>query len=117
MIFLYTNITVFCHFISFFSMCVVFFSYPVETHNLKLLFHPFAVRVEGELKMLLLSLKVVKMFIIKVKHTSGEGNGNPLQYSCLENSMDRADWQATVHGATKSWTRVTITEHTKEAQY
>ena len=29
-------------------------------------------------------------------------NGNPLQYSCLENSMERRDWQATVHGATKS---------------
>ena len=29
---------------------------------------------------------------------SGEGNGNPLQYSCLENSMDRGAWQATVHG-------------------
>ena len=28
----------------------------------------------------------------------GRGNGNPLQYSCLENSMDRGDWQATVHG-------------------
>ena len=28
----------------------------------------------------------------------GEGNGNPLQYSCLENSMDRGAWQATVHG-------------------
>ena len=33
----------------------------------------------------------------------GEGNGNPLQYSCLENSMDRGAWQATVHGVTKSW--------------
>ena len=31
--------------------------------------------------------------------SSGEGNGNPLQYSCLENSMDRGVWQATVHGA------------------
>ena len=29
----------------------------------------------------------------------GEGNGNPLQYSCLENPMDRGDWWATVHGA------------------
>ena len=29
----------------------------------------------------------------------GEGNGNPLQYSCLENSMDRGAWWATVHGA------------------
>ena len=28
----------------------------------------------------------------------GEGNGNPLQYSCLENSMKRGAWQATVHG-------------------
>ena len=36
----------------------------------------------------------------------GEGNGNPLQYSCLENSMDRAAWWATVHGVTKSQTRL-----------
>ena len=35
----------------------------------------------------------------------GEGNGNPLQYSCLVNPMDREDWQATVHGVTKSWTQ------------
>ena len=33
-----------------------------------------------------------------------EGNGNPLQYTCLENSMDREAWQATVHGITKSGT-------------
>ena len=33
-----------------------------------------------------------------------EGNGNPLQYSCLENPMDREAWQATVHGVTKSQT-------------
>ena len=32
----------------------------------------------------------------------GEGNGNPLQYSCLQNSMDREAWQATVHRITKS---------------
>ena len=32
----------------------------------------------------------------------GEGNGNPLQYLCLENPMDRGDWQATVHGVTES---------------
>ena len=31
----------------------------------------------------------------------GEGNGNPLQYSCLENPMDRGAWQATVHGFTR----------------
>ena len=32
----------------------------------------------------------------------GEGSGNPLQYSCLENSMDRGTWRASVHGVTKS---------------
>ena len=36
---------------------------------------------------------------------TGEGNGNPLQYSCLENSMDEGAWQATVHGVAKSQTR------------
>ena len=33
----------------------------------------------------------------------GGGNGNQLQYSCLENSRDRGAWQATVHGVAKSW--------------
>ena len=36
----------------------------------------------------------------------GEGNGNPLQYSCLENTMDRGAWWATDHGTAKSWTRL-----------
>ena len=35
-----------------------------------------------------------------------EGNGNSLQYSCLENSMDRGAWRATVHGATQSRTQL-----------
>ena len=34
----------------------------------------------------------------------GEGNGTPIQYSCLENSVGRGGWLAKVHGATKSWT-------------
>ena len=33
----------------------------------------------------------------------GEGNGNPLQYSCLENSVDRGAWPAMVYGVAKSW--------------
>ena len=33
--------------------------------------------------------------------SSGEGNGNPLQYSCLENPMDRGAWQATVYGVAR----------------
>ena len=34
----------------------------------------------------------------------GEGKGNPLQYSCLENPMDGGAWEAAVHGVAKSWT-------------
>ena len=34
----------------------------------------------------------------------GGGNGNPFQYSCLENSIDRGAWWVTVHGVTESWT-------------
>ena len=40
--------------------------------------------------------------------SNGEGNGNPLQYSCLGNPMDRGSWWATVHGVAESGT----TEHT-----
>ena len=36
----------------------------------------------------------------------GVGSGNPLQYSCLENPMDREAWWATVHGVAESWTRL-----------
>ena len=36
------------------------------------------------------------------ERSPGEGNGNLLQYSCLENPMDRGGWQATVHGISKS---------------
>ena len=36
----------------------------------------------------------------------GEGTGNPLQYSCLENPMDGGIWWATVHGVANSWTRL-----------
>ena len=38
--------------------------------------------------------------------SSGEGNGNLLQYSCLENSMDRGTWWATVHGVAKNQTQL-----------
>ena len=40
-----------------------------------------------------------------LRRSPGEGNGYPLQYSCLENSMDREDWWATVHRITKSQTQ------------
>ena len=44
--------------------------------------------------------------IPELGRTPGEGNGNPLQYSCLENPMERGAWWATVHVVTKSWTRL-----------
>ena len=40
------------------------------------------------------------------ERSPGGGNGNPLQYSRQENPMDRGAWRATVHGVTKSWTRL-----------
>ena len=42
--------------------------------------------------------------IFGLGRSPGDGNGSPLQYSCLENPMDREAWWATVHGVTKSWT-------------
>ena len=39
-----------------------------------------------------------------LKKASMTGNGNPLQYSCLENPMGRGAWKAAVHGVAKSWT-------------
>ena len=40
------------------------------------------------------------------RRSPGEGNSNPLQNSCQENSINRRAWQATVHGVAKSWTRL-----------
>ena len=48
-------------------------------------------------------------FIPGFKRYPGEGSGYPLQYSCLENSTERGAWQATVHGVTKSQTRMSNT--------
>ena len=46
-----------------------------------------------------------------LRRSPGEGNGNPLQYSCLETSMDEGAWRATVDGLTESDT----TKHTDPA--
>ena len=46
-----------------------------------------------------------------LRRCPGEGNGNPLQYSCLENLMDRGAWRATVHGFAKSRTPRKHIEH------
>ena len=44
--------------------------------------------------------------MVQLKQAIGEGNGNPLQWSCLENSMDGGAWWATVHELAKSQTRL-----------
>ena len=44
--------------------------------------------------------------IPELGRSPGEGNGNPLQYSCLGNPMDRGAWKATVYGVEKSQTRL-----------
>ena len=49
---------------------------------------------------LLLGTYVAPMSLLR------EGNGNPLQYSCLENLMDGGAWWAAIHGVTNSWTRL-----------
>ena len=45
------------------------------------------------------------------RRSPGEGNSNPLQYSCLENSVDRGCWWAVVHGVAKSWTPLSAHTH------
>ena len=49
------------------------------------------------------SLSPVSLSALRMALSPGEGNGNPLQYSCLENPLDRGAWPATVHGVTMSW--------------
>ena len=44
--------------------------------------------------------------IIGSGRSPGEGTGYPLHYSCLDNSMDRGAWQATVHGITETWAQL-----------
>ena len=50
--------------------------------------------------------KAQEMQVQSQLRSPGKGNGNLLQYSFLENSVDRGDWWATIHGVAKSWTRL-----------
>ena len=52
----------------------------------------------------LLAMQEAPGLILGLGRSPEEGNGYPLQYSCLENSMDRGDWQVIVHGVAKSRT-------------
>ena len=46
----------------------------------------------------------IQIYTYVLSHFPGGRNGNPFQYSCLENSMDRGVWQAVVHEVPKRWT-------------
>ena len=48
--------------------------------------------------------------ILGLERFPGEGNGNPVKYSCLENAIDKGAWLATIHGGASSWTQLR-TEH------
>ena len=66
---------------------------------------------EEELKSFLMTVKeesekVGLKFNIQKTKSSGEGNGHPLQYSCLENPMDGGTWVAAVHGVAQSRTQL-----------
>ena len=49
---------------------------------------------------------VFMSYLLLSNYLMGEGNGTPLQYSCVENPMDRGAWRATVHGVSKSQTEL-----------
>ena len=48
----------------------------------------------------------MRQFFTSGSQSIGEGNGNPLQYSCLENPMGRGAWKAAVHGVAEGWTQL-----------
>ena len=55
----------------------------------------------------IITLEFGKEMVLLLTHAYlGEGNGNPLQYSCLENPVGRGAWWAAVHGVAKSWTQL-----------
>ena len=52
------------------------------------------------------ALLLCRQIFSHLSHQGREGNGTPLQYSCLENPMDGGAWKAAVHGVTEGWTRL-----------
>ena len=52
------------------------------------------------------AMRETQVSIPGLGRSTGKGNGSPVQCSCLENSIDRGAWWATVHGIAKSWTQL-----------
>ena len=92
--------TAFAHFMSLFHILVILEMF--QTFALFVIF----VELPWWLRWLRICLNAGDLNSIPgLGRSSGEGNGHPLQYSCLENSMERQAWWAAVHGITKSWTQ------------
>ena len=87
-----------CWLYSLCSICYILVSYFIHSSLYLLISYPWSVSLREEFKLWLYYLGVVI--------NSGEGNGNPLQYSCLENPVDRGAWWASVHGVAQSRTRL-----------
>ena len=90
----------------FFTICVT-----EKAHaNSKLLIYPFLpllLGFPGDSGLKTLPANAGDMGLsLGLGRSSGEGNGHPLQYSCLENSVDRGAWWATVHGVAKRQTQL-----------
>ena len=66
--------------------------------------HHFSFITNKRLSKILKNMKQNVVIKEQAEAILGEGNGNPLHYSCLENPMDRGAWWATVHEAAQSWT-------------
>ena len=61
---------------------------------------------------------LVKVMVFPVViYGCGEGNGNPLQYSCLDNPSDRGAWWAAVYGVTQSWTQLKQLRSSSSSMY
>src|SRR5574337_1820165 len=85
--------------------------FSIEARNTRIvpdLSPSFAVHLQFVAQILLIvyqkSLPNWTLFCPGLGRSPGEGNDNPLQYSCLENPMDRGAWWAVVRGVAKSWT-------------
>ena len=87
-----------CWLYSLCSICYILVSYFIHSSLYLLISYPWSVSLREEFKLWLYYLGVVI--------NSGEGNGNPLQCSCLQNPRERGAWWATVYGVIQSWTRL-----------
>ena len=78
------------------------FAHAAQEEEERFLIHPLPASLVAQMVKNLPAMQETLVWSLGQEDSPGEGNGTPLQYSCLENSMDRGAWQATVHGVTKS---------------